>query len=207
MKVIAVNGSPRRDGNTFDLLSIMTRELETQGIETEMIQLGAGVSGCIACAACRRAENHLCAIGGDILNETVLKLREADGMILGAPTYYGGIAGSMKCFLDRVFYTSSRYFQYKVGAAVTAVRRAGGVDVIHQINNYFNLAEMIISPSQYWQAVYGAAKGETVQDEEGIQTVIKNARAMAWLIKTLDAAKTLVEPPPTEHRKMTNFIR
>ncbi len=208
MRVIAINGSPRKGGNTSYALKVMTDELEKQGIETETIQIGQQeIHGCIACGHCSSSEDHLCVFKNDPVNEIAEKMRNADGFILGAPTYYAGIAGTMKAFLDRVFYTSSGYFKYKVATSVTAVRRAGGVDTIHQLNNYLNLAETVIPPSQYWTVGYGTAKGEVEQDGEGIQTLRKNARAMAWLLKVVDAGKDTIPLPEAEARVRTNFIR
>jgi len=134
-------------------------------------------------------------------------MREADGFILGSPTYYAGIAGTMKAFLDRVFFTSSDYFKYKVATSISVVRRAGGVDVVHQLNNYLNLAQTVMPPSQYWTVAYGMDKGEIIQDEEGIQTIRKNARSMAWLLKIIDAGKENIPVPAEEDHVMTNFIR
>ncbi len=134
-------------------------------------------------------------------------MREADGFILASPTYYAGIAGTMKAFLDRVFYTSSDYFKYKVATSISVVRRAGGVDVVHQLNNYLNLAQTVMPPSQYWTVAYGLEKGEVHQDEEGIQTLRKNARSMAWLLKIIDAEKEKIPVPVDEDHVITNFIR
>jgi multimeric flavodoxin WrbA len=160
MKVVAVNGSPRPDGNTAAALKVMTGILEEEGIGTEFIQVGGKlIHGCIGCGYCDSSENNMCVFRDDIVDEASLKLRAADGIILGAPTYYAGIPGDMKAFLDRVFFSSSRYFKYKVGAAVTAVRRAGGVDVVHQLMNFFNLSETVTPPSQYWTIAYGMDKG------------------------------------------------
>ncbi|MDR1020570.1 MAG: flavodoxin family protein [Synergistaceae bacterium] len=208
MKVIAVNGSPRKDGNTAFALRLMADVLSEDGIETEFIQVGGlKIQGCVGCGYCRTSERNLCVFKDDIVDEAALKLREADGIILGAPTYYAGIPGTMKCFLDRVFYSSSGYFKFKVGTAVTAVRRAGGVGVVHQLMNYFNLSETVTPPSQYWTVIYGRKPGEAAQDAEGAQTVRKNARAMAWLIKIINASKATIPPPKDEQKVNTNFIR
>lgn len=208
MNVIAINGSPRKNGNTSQALGIMTEELERQNIEVETIQVGhLQIHGCIACGHCTRSEGNTCAFKDDIVNETAAKMREADGFILASPTYYAGIAGTMKSFLDRVFYTSSSYFSYKVATSLSVVRRAGGVDVVHQFNNYLNLAETIIPPSQYWTLAYGRDKGEVLQDGEGIQTLRKNANAMAWLLKVIEAGKDKVTPPAKEERVWTHFVR
>lgn len=208
MKVIAINGSPRKNGNTAQALQVMADELEKQGIKTEIIQIGhLDIHGCIACGHCFDSERNQCVFKDDIVNEAAAKMREADGFILASPTYYGGIAGTMKAFLDRVFYSSSKYFKYKVAASLAVVRRAGGVDVVHQLNNYLNLTETVIPPSQYWTIAYGRQKGEVLQDAEGIQTLRKNARAMAWLLKVIDAGKETIPLPEEETRVMTNFIR
>ena len=208
MKVITINGSPRKSGNTSQALKVMTDELEWQGIETETIQIGhLDIHGCIACGYCWTSEQNRCVFQKDIVNETSAKMREADGFILGSPTYYAGIAGAMKAFLDRVFYSSSDYFKHKVATSVSVVRRAGGVDVVHQLNNYLNLAQTVLPPSQYWTIGYGMMEGEVMQDGEGIQTLRKNARSMAWLLKLIEAGKGTVPFPEDEDRVITNFIR
>ncbi len=208
MKVIGINGSPRKDGNTSIALHIMEEELTNEGIEVEIIQIGDKlIHGCIACGYCFKSENNQCVFKDDIMNEVSNKMREADGIILGSPTYYGGIAGTMKSFLDRVFYTGHRVkpFRNKVATAVVSVRRAGGVEVFNQLTNYLNLAETVIPPSQYWGLGYGLNKGEIIQDAEGVQVIRRNANAMAWLLKTIDASK---EPlPRIETGQATNFIR
>ena len=208
MKVIAINGSPHKNGNTTLALKTMTDELEKQGIETETIQIGnLSLRGCTACGHCSKSEGNRCVFADDGLNEIAQKMRNADGFILGCPTYYAGIPGTMKSFLDRVFYTSSRYFRLKVATSCAVVRRAGGVDVVHQLNNYLNLAQTVIPPSQYWTIAYGRDKGEAAGDGEGMQTLVKNAACMAWLLKLIEAGKDTVPPPENEKRIMTNFIR
>lgn len=208
MKVIAINGSPNENGNTARALGIMAEELRKQNIAVEIIQVGhQNIHGCTACGYCWTSDKNQCIFKDDILNEVSMKIREADGFILGSPTYYAGIAGPMKSFLDRLFFSSSDYFKYKVATSVAVVRRAGAVDVIHQLNNYLNLAQTVIPPSQYWTIAYGMDKGEILQDGEGIQTIRKNARAMAWLLTLIDAGKDTIPLPEDEERIMTNFIR
>lgn len=144
MKAVAINGSPRANGNTAYVLECMAEELHSEGIEVEMVQVGNKlIHGCIACGYCWISEGNYCVFKDDIVNETCKKMREADGFILSSPTYYAGINGAIKAFLDRVFFSSSVYFRYKVATSVAAVRRAGGVDVVHQLNNYLNLAETV----------------------------------------------------------------
>jgi multimeric flavodoxin WrbA len=208
MKVIAINGSPRKNGNTSAALKVMCDELQQQDIEVETIQIGQlSIHGCIGCNYCGESKDNVCVFKDDIVNEVAKKMREADGFILASPTYYAGIAGTMKSFLDRVFYTSSDYFRYKVATSISVVRRAGGVDVVHQLNNYLQLAQTILPPSQYWTTAYGLRHGEVIEDEEGIQTLRKNARDMAWLLKIIDAGKKIIEMPQDEEHVMTNFIK
>lgn len=208
MRVIAINGSPHKNGNTAQALQLMADELEREGIEVETIQIGhKNIHGCIGCGYCFSSDERQCVFKDDELNEVAAKMRKADGFILGSPTYYAGIAGTMKSFLDRVFYTSSGYFKYKVATSVAVVRRAGGVDVVHQLNNYLNLAQTVTPPSQYWTVGYGRKEGEVLQDGEGTQTLRKNARAMAWMLKVIDASKGKIPLPIEEERIMTNFIR
>ena len=208
MKVIALNGSPRKDGNTAAALKIMAEELEKEGIAVETVHIGhLPIRGCTACGYCASSEKNECIFKDDPVNETASKIRDADGFILASPTYYAGIAGTMKSFLDRLFYSSSRHFRYKAAAAVTSVRRTGGIDTLHQLKNYLDLAQTVTPPSQYWTVVYGRAEGEMVQDSEGVQTIRKNARAMAWLMKLIAEGKKTVPLPPEEKRVFTNFIR
>ena len=209
MKVLAINGSPRQDSNTGKALTLMSEELAKNGIETEIVTVGnQAITGCRGCRYCLTSTGNHCAITQDCLNEVADKARAANGLILGSPTYYGGIAGTMKCFYDRLFYTSRPYFTGKVGASVAIARRAGTVDTIHQLNNYLNLAQMVIAPSQYWVIAFGMQQGEISKDAEGLQTIRKHARAMAWLIKLIEAGKAAIPfPADTEERVRTNFIR
>jgi multimeric flavodoxin WrbA len=208
VKVFAINGSPRPDNNTGRALGVMRAELEKNGIETEVFSLGReNIHGCTGCRGCFSAADNFCVITGDSLNSAAEKARAADGLVFAVPTYYAGIAGTMKCFLDRLFYSSSRFFRGKAGASLTVARRAGGVDTIHQLNNYMNLAEMVIAPSHYWASVFGMSPGEIEKDGEGIQTIRRNAGALAWLLKIIDAAKETHPFPAIEERVRTNFIR
>ena len=208
MRVIAINGSPHKNGNTYESLAVITGELQKQGIETEIVHIGNKViRGCTGCKYCQKNEENNCVFNDDAVNETALKMAGADGIILGSPVYYSGIAGTMKSFLDRVFYTKSKYFRYKVCTAVVAVRRSGGVDTFHQLNNYFNLGEMIIVPSHYWSVIHGRNPGEVLLDSEGIQTVREVGKSMTWLMKSLDHAKNVIEKPEREEREWTHFIR
>jgi len=208
MNVVAINGSPKKEGNTYFALRTMADEMEKDGISTEIIHVGGmNIRGCTACGACRESADSLCAFDDDALNGIALKMRRADGILLGSPTYYGSIAGNMKCFLDRAFYTSSAHFSYKVGAAVAVVRRTGGLGTLHQLENYLNLGRTVMPPSMYWTVVHGMQPGEVAQDTEGIQTIRGHAQAMSWLLRCLEAARATVPTPPVEERVRTNFIR
>ncbi|AEF83493.1 flavodoxin family protein [Leadbettera azotonutricia] len=205
MKVIAFNGSPHSDGVVAKGISVMAGELEKAGIETEVIQVGSqNIHGCVDCHKCRELKH--CVITNDLVNDCFRKMQEADGIILGSPVYYGGVAGTFKSFLDRLFFPGAA-MKYKVGATVVSLRRSGGVTTFHQLNNYLNLAQMLITPGQYWEVIHGNTVEETLQDEEGMQHMEVQGRNMGWLIKSLAAAKKEVPlPQPYEGRKWTNFI-
>lgn len=207
MKVIAINGSPRKEGNTGIVLAEMAKELAAAGIETELIQVGdKHIHGCISCCHCW-TEGNQCVFEDDCVNEVSRKIGAADGLILGAPTYYAAIPGTMKCFLDRLFFSSGDILKFKVATAVAVTRRAGAVHVANQLKNFLDLAQAIIPPSQYWEIVYGQQPGEVLQDSEGLQTARLNARAMAWLMRAVDDGKKKYPLPREEERAMTNFIR
>ena len=210
MKVIAINGSPRLNGNTAIALGWMTEELEREGIDVEMVHIGSRViRGCIACGHCTSSEETLCAIKDDCVNELILAIRAANGVIFGSPTYFGGMAGTLKCTMDRIFYAGRRNGAYrnKVGAAVAAVRRGGGVETYNQMITYYHLSEMIVAPSQYWGMGFGREKEEIHQDAEGQQAIRRQACAMAWVLRMIDATKDTVPLPRVEKRLRTNFVR
>ena len=206
MKVIAFNGSPHDDRVVAKGISIIAGELAKEGIETEIVHVGdKSIRGCMDCRQCRELRH--CAISGDIVNEAFEKMQAADGVILGSPVYYGAVAGTFKCFLDRLFFPGPE-MQFKVGATVVSLRRTGGIATFHQLNNYFNLAGMITAPGVYWDVIHGNNAEEFLKDEEGIQIMEVQGRNMAWLLKTLAAGKKEVPfPPPPNIRKRTNFIR
>ncbi|MDD3429534.1 MAG: flavodoxin family protein [Oscillospiraceae bacterium] len=207
MKVILLNGSPRPNGNTYHALKLAADALNVQGIETEILQIGTkGVHGCIGCGSCATRENHLCVFTDDVLNEYAVKMRQADGFIIGSPVYYAAMAGDLKCFMDRAFYTSSSYFRFKPAAGVAVARRAGAVSTFNQIENYFALGEMLRVPTIYWGDGYGQTPGQVEQDAEGCQHMQVIARNMAWLLQVLQAGKDV--PKPEKQTKIrTNFIR
>lgn len=210
MKVICINGSPRPEGNTAVALREMAVELREQGIEVETIHVGnKPIRGCLACGTCIRKKNERCVINDDPVNEIIQKMKAADGVVLGSPVYYAGIAGIMKCFCDRAFYVSGAnggLFADKVGAAVVAARRSGGSAAWAGLNYYLTISKMQIAGSSYWNIVHGALAGEAEADAEGLQTVRNTAKQMAWLMKLKEAAKD-VPAPEYDKGARTSFIR
>ena len=206
MKVIAFNGSPHKDGVVAKGISVMQGELEKEGVTVEVFHAGDKIiRGCLDCRKCRELKR--CAIQDDPVNEALEKMQAADGVILGTPVYYGSIAGTFKSFLDRLFFCGPA-MKFKVGATVVSLRRTGGISTFHQLNNYFNLAQMIITPGVYWDVIHGNSAEEAVGDEEGLQIMEIQGRNMAWLIKALAAgSKEAFPPAPVSERKRTNFIR
>lgn len=211
MKVVALNGSPKNNGNTYEAIKAVAAELEKENIEVEIIHVGnKEVRGCLACNGCARNKNEKCVIQSDDVNEWIQKMKDADGIILGSPVYYSAIAGTMKAFLDRAFYVASSnggMFRHKVGTSVVAVRRSGGIPVFDQLNNYINYSEMVMPTSNYWNVVYGTAPGEAARDEEGMQIMSVLGKNMAWIMKLIDFGKDKVEEPERDKKVFMNFIR
>ncbi len=189
MKVIAFNGSARKDGNTAILIRRVLEVLEKEGVETELIQLaGEQIHGCIACGTCRKVKNKECKIVNDNVNIYIQKMLEADGIILGSPTYFSMMSPEMKALVDRAGFvakSNSDMFKRKVGAAVVAVRRAGGIPTFDGINHFFLISQMIIPGSSYWNVGVGLNKGDVEKDAEGLATMDDLGRNMAWLLKKL----------------------
>ncbi|OCL27541.1 FMN reductase [Orenia metallireducens] len=211
MKVVAFNGSPNQEGNTYHALKIVADELNKAEIETEIIQVGNKViRGCIACNQCVKNQDEKCAIANDPVNEWIQKMKEADGIILGSPVHYSAIAGTMKSFLDRAFYVTSfngMMLRHKVGAPVVAVRRSGGLPTFNQLNNYINYSEMVMPTSNYWNVIHGTRPGEALEDEEGVQIMRILGKNMAWLMKLVESGKGKVQAPEREAKEFMNFIR
>jgi len=189
MKVVAFNGSARKGGNTSILINLVLDELQKEGIETELFQFaGKKIRGCIACMKCFENKDQRCANNKDVLNECLEKMIEADGIILGSPTYFSNVSTEMKALIDRaglVAIANGHMFKRKVGAAVVAVRRAGSVSVFDAINYFFFINQLIVPGSIYWNMGIGYEKGDVEKDEEGIQTMKVLGENMAWLLKKL----------------------
>jgi len=187
MKVIAFNGSARKDGNTAILVREVFSELGKEGIETELVQLaGQHIHGCTACLQCFKNKNHRCALDDDIVNDCIDKMLAADGIILASPTYFADLTSEIKALIDRTGFVARAnddMFKRKVGAAVVAVRRAGAMHAFDSINHFFLISQMIIPGSSYWNIGIGRAKGEVEKDEEGLRTMQTLGQNMAWLLK------------------------
>ena len=187
MKVVAFNGSARKDGNTAILIRKVLSELEAEGIETELFQFaGKKIRGCIACGQCFKNLDGRCAVDNDVANECIEKMTQADGIILGSPTYFSDVTAEMKALIDRAGFVAranSFMLKRKIGASVVAVRRAGAIPTFDSMNHFFLIGQMIVVGSSYWNVGFGLAKGEVEQDEEGLETMQTLGQNMAWLLK------------------------
>ena len=190
MKVVAVNSSPRKVSNTGLLINYVFEELEQEGIETELIKIGGRrIWGCRACYKCFQNRDRHCSIKKDIVNECIDKMAEADGIILGSPTYFSNVNAELKALIDRsglVSTANGGMYQRKVGAAVTAVRRAGALHAFNSINHFFLYNQMFVAGSTYWNLGIGRDPGEVAKDEEGVNTMRNLGRNMAWLLKKIN---------------------
>lgn len=189
MKVVALNGSPRRGGNTELSLKIVLEELEKEGIETELVQLGGKkVFGCVACGMCWKNKDRRCARKDDEMNSFLEKLFEADGVLIGSPTYFSNVTSEVKALIDRAGFVSianGGLLRRKAGAAVVSVRRAGSNFTYAAINFFFGITEMIVPGSTYWNMAIGEEPGDVLNDPEGIQTMKNLGQNMAWTMKKL----------------------
>lgn len=186
MKVVAFNGSPRKDGNTHHLINKVFAALNQEGIDTELVQVGGNlIHGCVACYQCSVNKDGRC-VQDDIVNTWIEKMRTADGIILASPTYFADITPELKTLIDRsgfVARSNGSFLKRKVGAAVVAVRRAGGMHAFDSINHFFLIQQMLIAGSSYWNLGVGRDKGDVEKDEEGIRTMTALGENMAWLLK------------------------
>ncbi len=189
MKVVAFNGSPRKKGNTGLLLRRVLKVLEIEGIETEIVQVGGKLfRGCTACYQCFANKDGRCALDDKLTNEWIAKMRAADGILLGSPTYYADITPELKALIDRAGFVSGAngsFLKRKVGAAVIAVRRAGAVHAFDTINHFFLINQMIVPGSCYWNMGIGLEPGTVTEDEEGLRTMDVLGENMAWLLGKL----------------------
>ena len=205
MKGLMINGSPRANGNIALALEEMKKVFEKNGIEVEIVGIaGQKISGCMACGACRKGGG---CVQKDIVNEISAKFAEADGLVVGSPTYFASANGTLISLMDRLFFSRQCDLSMKVGAAVTSARRGGNTAVFDQINKYFTFAGMPIASSYYWNMVYGMRPGEAAQDLEGIGTMKNLAENMSFLMKSIALGKEKYGLPERLDRTVTSFIR
>ena len=205
MKVLIINGSPRKDGNTTVAVKEVEKVLNDNGIDTEIIRIGGeNIRGCVACGYCF---NHGKCAFSDKVNEVAEKFEKADGLIVATPVYFASANGTVVSFLDRLFYSSHFDKTMKVGGAIAVCRRGGASATFDGINKYFTISGMPVVSSQYWNSVHGRVQGEAEQDGEGLQTMRTLARNAAFLIKSIALGKEKMGLPEKEPRISTNFIR
>ena len=207
MKVLLINGSPRKEGNTHLALMEAAMQLEKNGIKTEMLEIGAmPVRGCIACGGCKVKPFRRCVFDDDLCNRAIDLMEECDGLIVGSPTYYGQPNGTLLCLIQRMSYAASHVMQNKPAAAVAVCRRGGASAVYQTLLMPFQMQNMPIVTSQYWNIVYGAMQGQAELDAEGMQTIRTMANNMAWLLKKIHADGTQDYPKREDWQPMS-FIR
>ena len=207
MKVLLANGSAIKDGNTFIALSQVAKTLESEGIETEIVQIGnKPVRGCIACGMCHKNQNGRCVFDDDVCNQISAKVEKADAFVFGSPVYFGQPNGALLAVIQRMLYSNANAFQFKPVANIAVCRRGGGSAAYQTMNISFEMLNMPIITSQYWGLAYGAVPGQASEDIEGMQTMRQLARNMAWILRKIhaDEAKDL---PETEPWQGMNFIR
>ena len=185
MKVLLINGSPRKEGNTFIALSEIANQLATHGIESEIMQIGTKPTrGCIVCGTCKAKGNHRCAFDDDLCNRVNEKMESADAIIVGSPVYYGQPNGSLMSLMQRMFYSAGDLYRHKPAAAVAICRRGGATASLQTLLMPFQIMQMPIVTSQYWNILYGREAGQVRDDEEGMQTMRTLADNMAKLLLT-----------------------
>ena len=205
MKVLMINGSPRKDGNTSIALEEMRKTFKAESVETEIVRVGnQNVRGCIACGRC--GETGKCVFD-DVVNELAPKFQAADGLVVASPVYYASANATLIAVLDRLFYSSHFDKTMKVGASVVCARRGGCSATFDELNKYFTISNMPVASSQYWNSIHGRLPGEAEMDEEGKQTMRVLARNMTFLMKSIALGKEKFGLPKTEQRVSTNFIR
>lgn len=205
LKVLLLNGSPRKDGNIAVALGEMEKVFAELGVEYETIQLGReDIRGCIACESCRRT--HKCVFN-DIVNDLAVKFEAADGLVVGSPVYYGSANGTLMSALQRLFYSTSFDKSLKVGASVVSARRSGCTATFDELNKFFTLCNMPVATSQYWNNIYGWEPGEGRVDAEGMQVMRVLARNMVFLMQSIRLGREQIGLPKEENRVWTNFTR
>lgn len=207
MKVLLLNGSPRKQGNTFTALSEIAAQLDKQGVESEIMWVGTRpVRGCIACNKCREIGANRCVFDDDITNRVIEKMKTCDAVIVGSPVYWGQPSGQVLCLEQRMLYAGGANFREKPASAVAVCRRGGASAVYQTLLMPFQMCNMPIVTSQYWNIAYGREEGQSAQDVEGMQTMRTLANNMAWLLKKIHGVET-TELPEREPWTPMHFIR
>ena len=206
MNVLLINGSPDAKGCTATALGIVAEELAMNGVDTEIVHVGnKDIRGCIGCCKCKSTGR--CVFDKDMVNELAPKLEQADGLMVGSPVYFAGPNGSLTNLMDRLFFSTPFSKCMKAGAAVVSARRAGTTAALDRLNKYFQLAEMPVVSSRYWNMVHGNTPEEVMQDEEGVQIMRVLGRNMAFLVRAIAAERERTGLPAAEEVTYTNFIR
>lgn len=208
MKVLLINGSPKKQGCTYKALHEVEIELNNQGIETTMVNVPHDCDSCIACNTCH--QTHEGCFKKDIVNETYALLDEADGIVVGSPVYYAGPSGSLLSFLDRLFYSypHKKTLNMKAAASISNSRRAGNITTNDVIEKFFSISGMSIITSTYWNDTHGFMPSDLDKDEEGMQTIRNLGRNLAYYIKMRKMAQdNNLEEPILEKDKVTNFVK
>lgn len=206
MKVILINGSPKKNGCTFTALTEVANALNKFDIETEIIHIGNNVTaGCMGCGYCAKAGK--CINDNDSLNANLDKIRQADGYVFGSPVHYAAASGSLTAFMDRLFMSSGKYLAYKPACAVVTCRRGGATAAVEQINKYFTINNMPVVPANYWNMAHGNTPDELVQDVEGMQIMRLLGNNMAWLLKCIELGKQNGVEPVKEDKIKFNYVR
>ena len=202
MKVLLINGSPHKQGNTFLALSEVAKQLEKNCIESEILQIGTKpVRGCIACGTCKAKGENRCVFDDDLCNQAIAKMAEADALIIGSPVYYGQPNGTLTSLVQRMLYAGGVLLQNKPAAAVAVCRRGGATAALQTMTMPFQIMNMPLVTSQYWNIVYGRMEGEAALDAEGMQTMRTLADNMAWMLQNT------TKKPEREPRQAMHFIR
>ncbi|MEG0528619.1 MAG: flavodoxin family protein [Longicatena sp.] len=205
MKVLLINGSPNLKGCTYTALEEVSKTLNQEGIETEIIHVGnKDIRGCIGCRKCKTSGQ---CVFNDLVNEVAVKFKECDGIVIGSPVYFASANGTLVSFIDRLFYSMTSDKTMKVGAAVVSCRRGGNSATFDELNKYFTISGMPIASSQYWNMVHGNSPEEVKQDLEGLQTMRTLGKNMAFLMKSIALGKAQYGLPEKENHIFTNFIR
>jgi multimeric flavodoxin WrbA len=206
MKVLLINGSPKKNGCTYTALSEVARQLSKHNIETNIFHIGnKPIQGCNNCGKC--AKSGYCTFDNDSVNKCIDLAKSADGIVIGSPVYYAAPSGSLCAFLDRMFFMKEEGYAYKPAAAIVNCRRGGASASFDRLNKYFTISNMPIVSSQYWNATHGLTPEEVRQDLEGMQIMRTLGNNMSWLLKCIELAKTKIPYPQKEDSISTNFMR